>query len=407
MNKKTQKILFCFALFFLMLSLSNCSINLKKAELSESQLIYDGNGANGIMPPQIFNGEKIVTVKNNLFNPSGTNIKIQKEDFVLVGGDLVFDSWNTQADGSGKKYLPGNKITVPNNTKLVLYAQWTRQGNYSFNVVLEYGNPAQTVSFINPFYICNHEVTVEEWNTFCQHPQDAATQDNKPITRVSWYDAIVYCNVRSIADGFTPVYILDGKRDPSQWTNTVTVDQNGIYTIDSNQTADIIKITKDDNANGYRLPLLCEWQYAALGDFKDSEYWNGINDSRNPNFLVFSGYNGENIDDYYQYAVLCTSDSTSEYLNMLEPVKQKQPNSYGIYDMTGNAWEWVWDVSIQSADRRYTPGGGVQSSISNSFRTSINVVGFRYYNDKDFVWDLPADYRDVANGFRVVRTCFE
>ena len=56
MNKKTQKILFCFALFFLMLSLSNCSIDLKKSELSESQLIYDGNGANGMMPPQIFNG---------------------------------------------------------------------------------------------------------------------------------------------------------------------------------------------------------------------------------------------------------------------------------------------------------------------------------------------------------------
>jgi sulfatase modifying factor 1 len=108
---------------------------------------------------------------------------------------------------------------------------------------------------------------------------------------VDWNDALVYCNWLSEKEGLTPCYT--GK---------------GILT------------RCDFLANGYRLPTEAEWEYAARGGKSRGFKYAGSN----------------NADEVAWYA------STSG--GQTQPVGQKQPNELGLFDMSGNSYEWCWDL---------------------------------------------------------------
>ena len=75
------------------------------------------------------------------------------------------------------------------------------------------------------------------------------------------------------------------------------------------------------SANGYRLPSGAEWEYAARGGLQTHGY-----NYSGSNYLTDVGwYNGNS--GWYAH-----------------PVGQLAPNELGLYDMSGNLWEWVWDI---------------------------------------------------------------
>lgn len=159
------------------------------------------------------------------------------------------------------------------------------------------------------FSILATEVTQELYESVMgENPSKFKGEKNLPVENVSWYDAVYFCNKLSAKCGLTPVYAVDGETDVEKWGYaphiTGTVSQN-------------------ENNNGYRLPTVEEWQYAAKGgqEFK------------------YSG--SANLDEVGWY------DKNSE--EKTHPVAQKNSNVYGLYDMSGNVWEWCWDSDPATA----------------------------------------------------------
>ena len=172
---------------------------------------------------------------------------------------------------------------------------------------------------------------------------------NNPVEKVSWYDAIYFCNKLSKEKGRTPVYAVDGNTDVTTWNYT------------PHQESKIEgEITQDLTANGFRLPTVGEWRYAARG---------GQN-------YTYSG--SDNLDEVGWYG------KNSGYRT--HPVAQKKANGYGLYDMSGNVWEWCWDVYPDRSDYHYDCGGSYRyrdSCCEVSYRDGWNAsnqddfVGFR------------------------------
>jgi formylglycine-generating enzyme required for sulfatase activity len=208
---------------------------------------------------------------------------------------------------------------------------------------------------INSFYISKTEVTQAEWNRLMKPADVTSVGDILPVDRISWFDAILYCNSRSDAEGLSRCYKISGFGDS--------------------------KVASCDfKVNGYRLPTEAEWEYAAKSG-------------------KMTSYSGSELPDQIAWY----KDNSNRRLH---PVKSKSANSFGLYDLTGNVSEWVWDwfdLNYQKVMPFINPtgpdigtykvvrGGSVDTGAGNSLQ-----VTFRAKADPDKSLSF--------TGFRLVRT---
>ena len=91
----------------------------------------------------------------------------------------------------------------------------------------EYEKPVHEVTLTKDFYMGKYEVTQAEYEQYCSYggsspSSDYGYGDNYPAYYVSWYDALVYCNKRSMTEGLTPCYSINEETDPTKWGTVPT-----------------------------------------------------------------------------------------------------------------------------------------------------------------------------------------
>ncbi|HOV15599.1 MAG TPA: SUMF1/EgtB/PvdO family nonheme iron enzyme, partial [Spirochaetota bacterium] len=185
---------------------------------------------------------------------------------------------------------------------------------------------------LTPFKMSNYEVTYKLWEevrvwavangyTFGSSGVKGSTgsgSDYQPVTTIDWYDSVVWCNAYSEKSGLTPCY----------YTSTTFVTGN-VYRNSSTHTNIDNSWVKWD-ATGYRLPTEAEWEYAAR--YKDGTIWTPFDYASG----ATADYNNASETD----KVAWYSDNSC---NTTLPVGFKQANALGLYDMSGNIFEWNWD----------------------------------------------------------------
>ena len=218
------------------------------------------------------------------------------------------------------------------------------------------------------FSILATEVTQELYESVMgENPSEFKGEKNLPVENVSWVDAVAFCNELSVKEGLKPCYSYKENTNAAQWG----LDNNEMSDWSENKWKKFNKnFACDTTADGNRLPTVAEWLWAAMGG------------------QVFKCSGSDNLDEVGWY-----------YKNSEEkthPVVQKKPNGYGLYDMSGNVWEWCgdldeyfWDFDPDYSNVRYNCGGW----SSNAYYCE---VGYEFWSD--------ANITSNNLGFRIVRS---
>lgn len=192
------------------------------------------------------------------------------------------------------------------------------------------------------FAISVTEVTQGQYEAVMgKNPSRFLGDPDRPVENVSWLDAVTYCNRLSEREGKRSCYRIDGSE--VTWPEGL-------------------------RCEGYRLPTEAEWEYAARADGK----------------TAYAG--SDRIDDVAWYG--------ANSQNTTHPVASLQANAWGLYDFSGNVWEWVWDwheadyrklprtdpVGPTSGSNRVGRGGSwaVDAQFARVAYRSVVVPGFRF-----------------------------
>ena len=246
--------------------------------------------------------------------------------------------------------VPDDRFVRINGGTFIMGSPMDEPGRFS--------NEHQRQVTVSSFYMMKSGVTQAEYLELMGINPSYFRGPNLPVERVSWFDAIEFCNRLSERKGLRAVYTIDGKN-----------------------------VTWDRSANGYRLPTEAEWEFAARAG-TITPFFTGNN--------ITTGQ--ANYDGNRPY----NNNARGVFRQRTTPVGSFAPNSFGLYDMHGNVGEWCWDWNTEYArGPQINPAGAVFGS-HRVFR------GGSWNHAADFLRSarrggaLPTE-RGAFLGFRLVR----
>jgi sulfatase modifying factor 1 len=213
--------------------------------------------------------------------------------------------------------------------------------------------PSRKVSLSRSVYMGETEVTQGLYQRLMRSNPSfySSCGSNCPVEFVTWFDVVNLANRLSASEGLEACYVIRG--ESGSWP-------------------------KGPSCLGYRLPTEAEWEVSARGG-GDAKYSGG-------NELSAVGWFDGN--------------SGGE----TRPVGQKQANGYGLHDMSGNVWEWVWDWYDDSA----YAGGSVTDPLGPASGALRVERGGGWYDDPKHARVSNRFYRSpdarYALGVRLLRT---
>lgn len=280
----------------------------------------------------------IQTITTPVFNPpAGTyfaamNVSITCE---TDGVSIHYTTDNSEPDESSAVY--DSPILVEINTTLkakaykvgwdasaIAVAEYVIQELAADFVLVEGGtfNNGTSNVTLSSFYMDKYEIIQSSYQAVMgENPSGFGGNPNRPVERVSWFNAIEYCNRRSIGEGLTPCYTYSTYgTNPDNWPEAWDTINDNHY-----------NITWNWSANGYRLPTEMEWLFAFKGGNDSQDY-------------IYSG--SDDVNDVAWYEV--NSDDRTHDVGGLAS------NELGIFDMSGNVSVKCWDIysdSLPSGDQ--------------------------------------------------------
>ncbi len=212
--------------------------------------------------------------------------------------------------------------------------------------------PRHVVELTNSYWVMTTPVTQQQYQAIIGENPSSHKEDNHPVGNITWIEALLFCNALSVRCNLKPVYTFNVNRVEANW-----------------------------EAKGYRLPTEAEWEFFAKAGTE----------------LKYAGSDDIDLVGWYDNN---RSETTS-------PVSQLKPNAWGLFDMTGNVWEWCWDwydskiYPTRSNSVALDPIGadfGVKRVYRGcSCRTKERRARVTYRNKKE------PDFRGPYVGFRVIR----
>lgn len=202
-----------------------------------------------------------------------------------------------------------------------------------------------------------------------------AGYENRPVTGVTWYGMVQFCNwLTEMCDGTSENIVYSG--------------------IDSTWSYD--ETTEDSTKTGYRLPSSDEWEYAAR--YRGSDPVNSVSGYSNPFYTKGNAASG-GIADCRDVGACCAvavypgQNPRPNEVCTVKSLGENSANTLGLYDMSGNAYELCFSFSDRSGRRYWVAHGG-------SWRHGVFELQIGYSN----TGSGESDYESNSLGFRLCQT---